>query len=181
MRWPFAHLWDGALTYERFVRESTEHCEMWTGVYRTARVPEALVAGAAALPGGFRLVAIVEGWCGDASNTVPVMVRWVERLPNAEIRLVRRDEQPELMDAYLTGTARSIPIVVVLTEEMVELGRWGPRPAELQAWVMERKRGGAGKEIYPEIRAWYAKDKGESTLRELLAVMERGERRPSDG
>ena len=169
--WPFAHLWDEAPTYERFVKESTQHCELWTGVYRAARVPAQLVAEAAALGRRFRLLTIVEDWCGDATNTIPVIVRWVEQLPNAEIRLVRRDEHPDLMDAYLTGTSRSIPIVVVLTEEMEEIGRWGPRPSELQAWVMEKKRSGAGKEIYPEIRRWYAKDKGESTLREILAVM----------
>jgi hypothetical protein len=171
MTWPFAHLWDGALSYEQFVRESTKHCEMWTGVYRTARVPEGLVAEAAALGGRFRLLAIVEDWCGDAANTVPVIVRWIEALPNAEIRMVRRDEHPALMDAYLTGTSRSIPVVIVLTEAMEELGHWGPRPSALQAWVVERKRAGAGPELYPEIRKWYAKDKGETTLREVLAVM----------
>jgi len=173
MTWPFAHLWDEALTYERFVKESTQHCELWTGIYRAARVPDQRVAEAAALGQRFRLLTIVEDWCGDATNTIPVIVRWVEQLPNAEIRLVRRDEHPDLMDAYLTGTSRSIPIVVVLTEEMEEIGHWGPRPSELQAWVMEKKRSGAGKEIYPEIRRWYAKDKGESTLREILAVMEK--------
>jgi hypothetical protein len=171
MIWPFAHLWDGALTYERFVRESKQHCEMWTGVYRTARVPEALVAEGAALGRGFRLVAIVEDWCGDASNTVPVVARWAELVPNLELRLLRRDEHPDLMDRYLTGTSRSIPIVVALTDGMEELGRWGPRPAVLQAWVLEKRRAGAGKELYPEIRKWYAQDKGESTLREILAVM----------
>jgi hypothetical protein len=75
------------------------------------------------------------------------------------------------MDRYLTGTARSIPIVIVLTEAMEELGHWGPRPAELQAWVLEKKRAGAGREIYPEIRRWYAQDKGESTLREILRIV----------
>lgn len=170
-RWPFAHLWDKALNYEQFVRASTQHCEMWTGVYRTARVPDALVAEAAALGGRFRLLAVVEDWCGDASNTVPVIARWVEKLPNAELRLVRRDEQFDLMGGYLTGKSRSVPIVVVLTEAMEEIGHWGPRPADLQAWVLEQKRVRAGKELYPEVRAWYAKDKGETTLRELLAVM----------
>jgi len=171
MNWPFAHLWDEALTYERFVRESKQHCEMWTGVYRTARIPDALVAEAAALGRGFRLLAIVEDWCGDASNTVPIVARWAERVPGIELRLLRRDEHTDLMDAYLTGTSRAIPIVVVLTAEMEEIGRWGPRPSELQEWVMERKRSGAGKELYPEVRKWYAHDKGESTLREILAVM----------
>lgn len=171
MQWPFAHLWDGALTFERFVRESAQYTDLWEGVHRTARIPEDLVAEAAALPGRYRLLAIVEDWCGDASNTIPVVARWVERLPNAELRLVRRDEQFDLMGRYLTGKARSIPIVIVLTEAMEELGHWGPRPAELQAWVQEQKRTRAGKELYPEVRAWYAKDKGITTLRELLAVM----------
>ena len=171
MNWPFAHLWDEALTYERFVRESKQHCEMWTGVYRTARIPDALVAEAAALGRGFRLLAIVEDWCGDASNTVPIVARWAERVPGIELRLLRRDEHTDLMDAYLTGTSRAIPIVVVLTDALEELGRWGPRPSVLQEWVMERKRSGAGKELYPEVRKWYAHDKGESTLREILAVM----------
>jgi len=166
--------WDRAITYERFVAESTEHCGLWTGVYRTARVPQPLVAQATALGGRFRLLVIVEDWCGDATNTVPVLVRWIERLLNAEIRLVRRDEHPALMDAYLTGTARAIPIVIVLNEAMEEVGHWGSRPTELQRWVMERRQAGAGKELYPEIRRWYARDRGESTLREVLAVMEGG-------
>jgi len=144
---------------------------MWASVRRTARVSEVLVAEGAALGRGIRLLAIVEDWCGDAANTVPVIARWAEQVSGLELRLVRRDEHPDLMDRYLTGASRSIPIVVVLTEGMEELGRWGPRPSVLQAWVMEKKRAGAGKEIYPEIRKWYAQDKGESTLREILTVM----------
>jgi hypothetical protein len=157
--------------FERFVQETSAYGELWSGVCRTARVPEALVARTAALPGRFRLVAIVEDWCGDASNTVPVIARWAELVPNVELRLVRRDQHPDLMDAYLTGTSRSIPIVVVLTEAMGELGHWGPRPSVLQTWVMAKWRAGAGTEIYPEIRKWYAQDKGESTVREILAIM----------
>ena len=178
MTWPFAHLWDGALTYERFVRESTRHCEMWTGVYRAARIPDELVAQAGTLGRPLRLLAIVEDWCGDASNSIPIVARWVERLPALELRLLRRDQHPDLMNAYLTGTSRSIPIVIVLTAALEEVGHWGPRPGVLQAWVMERRRAGAGKEIYPEIRKWYARDRGESTLREILAVMKVPAARP---
>ena len=172
MTWPFAPLWDSALTFAQAVEASApEHKGLWAAMHRTARIPEALVAETTALGRRFRLLVISEDWCGDAVNTVPVLARWAESAPNLELRIVRRDENPALMDAYLTGTSRSIPVVVVLTGEMEEVGHWGPRPSELQAWVVERKRGGAGKEIYPEIRKWYAKDKGESTLREILAVM----------
>jgi Thioredoxin len=171
MTWRFARQWDEALTFERFVAESKQRSEMWAAVYRTARLPDGLVAEAAALGRPWRLLAIVEDWCGDAINTIPVVARWVERVPGLELRLVRRDQHPDLMDAYLTGTSRSIPIVIVLTEIMEEVGHWGPRPGALQAWVLERKRAGAGKELYPEIRKWYAQDRGETALREILAVM----------
>jgi len=172
MPWPFAHLWESALTFAQAVAASApQHKGLWESVYRTARISEALVAEAAALGRGFRLLVISEDWCGDAANTVPVLARWAEMTTNVALRMVRRDEQLDLMDAYLTGSSRSIPVVIVCTEAMEELGHWGPRPSELQAWVMERKRSGAGPELYPEVRRWYAKDKGESTLREVLVVM----------
>lgn len=173
--WPFAHLWSRALTYQQFVKESTQHCGLWTGVYRLAQVPDWAVEQAQQLGRRFRLVALSEDWCGDATNTVPVLARWAEQAANVELRILRRDEHPEVMDRYLTnGTARSIPVVIVLTEDMEEVGWWGPRPTELQAWVTgERAIGRDKKDLYPDVRRWYAKDKGATTLREVLAVMER--------
>ena len=170
--WPFAQLWNEALTYQQFVTASTQHCGLWTGVYQIARVPEWAVEAAQRLPGRYRLVVLSEDWCGDATNSVPILAKWAEQVPNVELRVLRRDEHPEVMNRYLTGTARSIPVVIVLTADMQELGWWGPRPRELQDWVMaERARGREKKELYPEIRRWYARDRGAATLREVLAVM----------
>ena len=64
-------------------------------------------------------------------------------MPGLELRIVLRDEHPEVMDRYLTNGSRSIPIVIALDEEFRELGHWGPRPRELQAWVMEQPAHGA--------------------------------------
>src|SRR5437016_13649778 len=87
------------------------------------------------------------------------------------MRILRRDEHPAVMDRYLTGTARAIPIVIVLDGQFREVGHWGSRPAQLQAWVMEARRTTPKEQLYPQIRRWYAKDKGESTLREILALL----------
>lgn len=174
MTWPFADLWDRALTYEQFVTESKEHCDLWTGVYRLARIPAWAVERAQTLGARYRIVVLAEDWCGDATNTVPVLARYAEATPNVELRILRRDEHPEVMDRYLSGTSRSIPVAIVLTEAMEELGWWGPRPAELQAFVMEQRRlGRTRQDYYPDVRRWYAKDKGESALRGLLEVMAR--------
>ena len=42
-------------------------------------------------------------------NTVPYLARLAESVPNIDMRLLTRDENPDLMDAHLNGTSRSIP------------------------------------------------------------------------
>jgi len=172
MPWPFAHLWESALTFEQFVETSRQHRELWTGVYRTAVVPAWAIEDARRLGGRFRLVALVEDWCGDASSTVPVVARFAQAA-GIELRILRRDQHPEVMDRYLSPTgARAIPVVIVLTGEMEEVGHWGSRPSELQAFVTgERAKGRTSKDYFAEVRRWYARDRGESTLREILAVV----------
>jgi hypothetical protein len=59
--------------------------------------------------------------------------------------------------------------VIVLDESFQEVGHWGPRPAVLQEWVMTNRAMPKG-ERYPRIRRWYARDKGETMLQELLRI-----------
>lgn len=165
----FAALWSIALPYADFVNASDlKHRGLWEGLHRLARIPDWARAAALA-DGALKLLVLAEGWCGDASNTVPVLARLADEVPGIELRLLRRDEHPAVMDRYLTNGARSIPIVIALDEQYRELGHWGPRPAALQRWVLEQRAAGVPKEqLYPEIRKWYARDRGESTLREVL-------------
>ena len=85
-----------------------------------------------------------------------------------ELRVILRDQNPEVMDRYLTNGARSIPVVIALDESYREIGHWGPRPTELQAWVMANRGTMPKSELYPQVRKWYARDRGETTLREVL-------------
>ena len=169
----FRTLWERALTYAEFVRQSREHCELWTGVYRLARIPDWALERACERGHPYRLLALAEDWCGDASNTVPYVAKLGEAAHCLEMRVLRRDEHPEVMDRYLTGTSRSIPIVIVLDEAWREVGHWGPRPAALQAWFLTARQTTPKEQLYPEIRRWYARDKGTSTLREILELLPR--------
>jgi hypothetical protein len=44
------------------------------------------------------------------------------------MRIVERDKNLDLIDAHLTGTSRSIPVIMLLDGDYVERGWWGPRP-----------------------------------------------------
>jgi hypothetical protein len=165
----FRTQWESALSYEGFVAASDRHKGLWDGIYHIVRVPDWAFQ---AVPLGTRrrLLVIAEDWCGDASSTIPVLARFADAAPGMELRILRRDENPELMDRYLTNGSRSIPIVIALDENHRELGHWGPRPSVLQAWVMENRPLVPKAELYPQIRKWYARDRGETTLREVLAA-----------
>ena len=165
----FRTLWGDALTYEAFLATSTKHKGLWEGIYGIARLP---IWATSALPAGVerKLLVIAEDWCGDASSTVPVLAKLADTVPGLELRVILRDQHPEVMDLYLTNGSRSIPIVIALDEQFRELGHWGPRPRELQAWVMANRLTVPKAELYPQVRKWYARDHGETTLREVLAA-----------
>lgn len=74
---------------------------------------------------------LTEHWCGDAAQTLPAFQKVAELSNgNIELKLVYRDENPELMDAYLTGESRSIPKLIQLDAHYNVTGIWGPRPTE---------------------------------------------------
>jgi hypothetical protein len=165
----FRELWEKARPFDAFVAScKAEHCGLWRGLYNLARVPDWALA---AVPAGSsrKLLVIAEDWCGDASNTVPVIAKLADAVPSLELRVIARDQNLDLMDQYLTNGSRSIPIVIVLNDEYEEVGHWGPRPSQLQAWVMANRATTPKAELYPEVRKWYARDRGETTLREVLA------------
>lgn len=166
----FKALWDKALTFDAFVKAcKAEYCGLWQGIYNLARIPDwALAAVPAAAER--KLLVIAEDWCGDASNTVPIVAKLADMSPGLELRIILRDENPEVMDQYLTNGARSIPIVIALDDDLQEIGHWGPRPTQLQAWVMANRGTTPKAELYPQVRKWYARDRGETTLREVLAA-----------
>jgi len=165
----FRALWAEALSFDDFTAASPEHGELWTGVRRLARIPGWAAAAAATAPRR-RFLVLAEDWCNDGFSTVPVLARWAGLSPALELRILRRDEHPALMERYLTNGTRSIPIVIVLDEDFRELGHWGPRPVALQEWVRANRASIPADELRPRIRRWYARDHGESALRELIDV-----------
>lgn len=163
-------VWREGIPYASFVAEADSLQKLWEGVYRTARIPDWAIDGARAA-GKLHLICITEDWCWDAANSIPVVAKLCDAVGNLELRVVRRDEHPEVMEYYLTNDTRSIPIVVVLDAEFRERGHWGPRARHLQAWAKENRPRMEKSEFYATLRKLYVKDRGESVLRELVALM----------
>jgi hypothetical protein len=172
------HRYAAAQTFEQMLATAEKNVDLWRGVRERATVDDDAVARAEALGGHWHLLVLSEDWCGDAVNVIPVIDELAARARNFDLRMLRRDLNPDLMDAHLTGTSRSIPVVMAFDEDWNERAWWGPRPIALQEWVLSPEVQVLDKtERYKGIRRWFAIDKGRTTVSELLTAIEHGVQR----
>lgn len=118
---------------------------------------------------------ITEGWCGDAAQNIPAINKMAEVSPNIELKFILRDENPEIMDQYLTDGSRSIPKLVCLdAESLEEVGTWGPRPQSIQEKAMQWKDDPeVSKEEWAEkLHKWYADNQTEEQQEEFKQLIE---------
>ena len=177
-RWPApidrASDWDAGIAFETFLPTADKNTDLWSRTGRLPTPPDVL-ARVAAVPGAWRLLVLSEDWCGDAANTVPVLARLADEAPTLDLRLLARDGHLDLMDEHLTGErrSRSIPVALLLDADGREHAWWGPRPAPLQAWFLSPEAQAlATDERYRELRKWYARDRGRTTLDEVVTMIE---------
>ena len=118
-------------------------------------------------------IILTESWCGDAAQNLPVFAKIAEANPNISLRILQRDENPALMNQYLTNGAMSIPKLICVDENLNELGTWGPRPKFLQDWLYENKANPkmSMAELKKEFQIWYTKDKGQTLQQEMVLLM----------
>lgn len=115
---------------------------------------------------------ISEFWCGDAAQSIGLLSKVAEASNGKiDLKFVFRDENPDLMDTFLTNGGKSIPKVIQLNENNEVIGDWGPRPAPAQEMVLDLL---AKSESYNDpLHTWYAKDRGVHMQQEIAELLRR--------
>jgi len=121
-----------------------------------------------------RWYVLTEAWCGDAAQNIPILAAMAKLNPLIDLQLLLRDENPDLMDMYLTKGGRSIPKLIAVDSEYNEIFTWGPRPEGAQHLLEIYKENPVKpyKEFSEDIQRWYVKDKTQSIQKELLTLLE---------
>ena len=115
---------------------------------------------------------LTEGWCGDAAQNIPILIKMADFAPQIEIRFLLRDEHLTIMDLYLTNGGRSIPKLIALSADWKELFNWGPRPLPAQELLVELKKENLPFKLLAEkLHKWYADDKNIHLQEEFLALL----------
>ncbi len=154
-----------------YTQLNTKRMDRWD---KTLRIPNEVMDHVKALKQKMTWLVLTESWCGDASPSLPVMNKLAELTPNLDLKIVLRDEHPELMDLFLTNGTRSIPKVIVLdslTQKV--LGEWGPRSSKATKMVLDYKA--EHRQLTPEfkqqLQVFYNKDKGQDILKDLVELL----------
>lgn len=141
---------------------------------KTLKIAEEVVSQFKAIEKPMTWLVLTESWCGDASPSLPVMNKLAELNTNLELKIVLRDEHPELMDAFLTNGARSIPKLIALdTPSQKVVGEWGPRSTKATQMVQLEKevKGKLSAEFKQELQVFYNKDKGQDIINDLTQLL----------
>lgn len=159
-------------SYLNYTKMNLQRMNRWDKTTKISPEQEKLVAS---ISSHQVWLVITEAWCGDGAQTIPFMAKLAALNPKIELRIVMRDENPELMDAYLTEGARSIPILIALSGDLSkELFVWGPRPEFLQNRLKAYKldpQNITSKEFSDGTHLWYARDKNKAIAEELTPLI----------
>ena len=116
---------------------------------------------------------ITEAWCGDAAQNIPIIEKIAAKSDIIETRYILRDENPQLIDRFLTFGARAVPKVIALDRSTNKvIWTWGARPKAAQELFVSLKVKGVEKAtIMEELQRWYNEDKGRSVLNEFSELL----------
>lgn len=144
-----------------------------TRIYKQYQVTQEVLTAINNLQAPLHWLVITEPWCGDSAQNLPVIAK-VAEASNGKIQLllVYRDENPELMDQFLTNGGRAIPKLIQLDAELNVLATWGPRPQTAQTLVMQLKAANVPHDEYTTtLYKWYADNKGNDLSKELIQLI----------
>ncbi|WP_257018495.1 thioredoxin family protein [Winogradskyella pacifica] len=141
---------------------------------KTAKVSDAANIKIANFDRKITWLVISESWCGDAAHIMPIINKVAELNSNIDYKVVLRDENEALMDQFLTNGGKSIPKLIMLdTETNTVIDSFGPRPTVATNMVQAYKaeHGMLTPEFKEDLQRWYNKDKGQSTIEDLVSLL----------
>ena len=125
------------------------------------------------LPVPVHVFCISQDWVVDCQQNVPVVARLVALSPVADMSILERDANPEVMEQFLTRGLKRVPVFAFYDSEFRELCRWTGRPKTAHALYNAGKDTMERNELLGRISEWYGLNKGKDLIRELRDLLEK--------
>lgn len=174
---PSAKRFEKGLSYKEFLYRMNGRDSLYTHHYKRAAITKTDKAFWDHFD-CINILVLTESWCGDSIAVLPVVQKWSENRSTVDLRILRRDENLDIMDQYLTRGGRAIPKFIFMDKAFREIANWGPRPQPAQnIFELHRPKLLTGEidkaTVHQKIRRFYAKDRGCTIIAELKELLEK--------
>lgn len=154
-----------------FTKVNDRRMKRWD---KTMEISDDAIATIKALKKPITWLVITESWCGDAAHVVPVLNKIAGLNKGIDFKLVLRDENLELMDAFLTDGNSAIPKLIMIDNESgAVLGTYGPRPSKAARFVSQYRAryGNLTPGFKEDLQHWYNDNKGQNIVKDITTLI----------
>ncbi len=127
----FQPVFEQALPYRDFLQKHADpqrDAPRWQAVYDQVVLTDEQRASLAAFTREMKVLCLTGAWCGDCVSQCPIFQRFCENADcKIDLRFVDRDAHPDVADELSICAGKRVPILVFLTEDYYECGRYGDR------------------------------------------------------
>jgi thiol-disulfide isomerase/thioredoxin len=124
-------VYEQALPYDAFLQrhaDADSDVPRWQRVYDQTLLTDEQQGMLAGFMRTMRVLCLTGAWCGDCVAQCPILQRIAEAADGKiDLRFVDRDTHPDVADELRICAGKRVPVVVFLTEDFHECGRFGDR------------------------------------------------------
>ncbi len=145
--------YNNGMSWEEFLEGSSKNVERMRVFYDEFEFDEETAAffnGRTPL----QVLVIAEDWCPDVAQNAAMIAKISDEVPGMELSVVLRDDNPDLMNEFLTDGRKRIPVIVFFDMTFRELARWTGRCGLADKWIFEEV-------LQNRTRNWSDMDKAE--------------------
>ena len=140
----FRQYYEKAVPYDEYLAASEpKHAERWREQEKGLRLTDAQKQLLGSFKRTMHALCVSGVWCGDCVRQGPIFRAFEKASPVLHFRYLDRDRCPEVMDELRITGARKVPVVVFLSEDFFEVGRYGDRTLSVYRGKAERELGPA--------------------------------------
>lgn len=118
-----------AVSYQEHISTgSSAHQERWAVAYANVELDPSQIALLSSFKRVLNILVLSGTWCGDCARQCPIIQRIAEAAPaSMTVRFIDNERIPELRDEFRIHGAARVPVVVTLSEDFLEINRFGDR------------------------------------------------------
>lgn len=167
------------VTWEEMLTAAGGRGDRMRQVYDALQLTGEDIAFIEAIPRDVHILAISEDWCGDCVRQVPIMARVCGGNEHLKLRIIGRDDNPDVMERYLFNGAAVVPVFVFFNENFIEVGSWSARPAACRELIARGKAGGRLAEAKAEASRLMDESNGRLSVEEFKHLIDMATESPN--